>query len=370
MSDSQDPMIYAYEFIRVDDLMQELRAGSSAQCNRDRYNGQIRLLINHPHVTSNMQDLYEILANGLKKGFIDQPTSVLVSEKYPQLTQMMIPQTPRALVDNTAYALRVAIEYPEMFLNNVGRTHPDIATRALQSKSVFKRFMVRSYSKRLEILGKLFLQFKGSRGALDDLFSAVAIAGEPTPGWDIPNAIPAQDLTQLLNQSHPQQYTHHVLMAWSMGLICNLTAINQLNTPQPNNPYTSSHSDLMHYFNTLVSTYSSMVYSVQEEAERIKEKEAARIKEKEAALVREKETASHIHEDTSMSRSSTGSNLSATSSHVSVARNGSVSVQVTPICKVRSLAQHTGAGVSMPYATTTPTYPQYQSYHLHHSRGQ
>lgn len=244
-SKSNELLQYAYGYIRLKDLLDEfdndIRAIKSIvnrDENRYRLNLHIRLTLNHPNIGMHRRRFYNLARTAVISKLVDQPTSVLLADMYPRLSQLMVPQTPAILKEDSERAVCTAVEYPNMFFSNIHNTHISTALKAIQR--LHASFMNKKYETRMRILTTLLSSFKQSREQMDDLFSIIVSSGRYDSVSQTIMPPSARQIEALLISANPSQVLHHMLMAWSVRLITDTRAVEILGTNPVIRPYRES----------------------------------------------------------------------------------------------------------------------------------
>lgn len=278
-NDAAELLIHAYRYTNINNLLSDLDSSIHKEYIRqnslyrgilidnDNFNLNIRFILKHPEVSYHHTRLYNLLITAFKCKMIDQPTSIKIATHFPEITPLMVAQTPKALQNNTREALLTAIEYPQMFLNNIGKAHIEVAITAMQNKKVYQLFCAKSYADRMKILQPLFAAFKTTRSQLDGLFTILAGAGDST---NVPQPPTDESINAFKDITPESQRKHHVLLAWSGKFISDNIAIQTLGNSLPQHAYTPEFKNLIHGFNELAATYKIMIDELNEQQQNSK----------------------------------------------------------------------------------------------------
>jgi hypothetical protein len=274
VNDAAELLAHAYRYTNIYTLLSDIESTIHKEYIRqnslyrgilpdmDNFNLNVRFILKHPEICQHGTRLYKSLMNAFHYKMIDQPTSIKIAAHFPQITPIMIAQTPRVFKDNTRDAVLIAIEYPQMFLNNVEKAHIEVAITAMQNKKVYKLFCAKSYTDRMRIIHPLFATFKTTRAQLDGLFTILAGAGNQT---DVPQPPTDESINILIATTPESQRNHHVLLAWSGKFISDCNAIQILGDRVPKHKYLPAFKDLISGFNELAATYQIMLVEIREQ---------------------------------------------------------------------------------------------------------
>lgn len=270
LPDKMELLAYSYRYTRIRILLSEFDDMINSQLiapstDRDTLNLHVRFILNHPMLNDqyHYKSFYYLLVKAFEHKVIDQSTSVKIVEQFPQFAPVMIPQTPKALQHNTPDALKCAIEYPQMFLLNIHKTHIAVSIAALQNSNVIRIFHTKSYTERMTILQSLFVAFKTTRDQLDGLFTILATSGNLVN--NIYQSPTDESIDILLFNSSLTQRKHHVLLAWSGKFISDARAIELLGSKDINHEYEPVFYDLIAAFKSIALTYKTMISEIDEQ---------------------------------------------------------------------------------------------------------
>jgi hypothetical protein len=87
-----DLLAYAYQYVRANDLINELSADlKSPFPDEIHMNKHIKFLINHPEIIDQKERICTLLLNANKKNLLEKDTKVEIAHKFPRIADEMIP---------------------------------------------------------------------------------------------------------------------------------------------------------------------------------------------------------------------------------------------------------------------------------------
>jgi hypothetical protein len=130
-----------------------------------------------------------------------------------------------------------SVSNPDILINNINTADVHVAIDALRNKRVRSVLMRMPLVEQrlLLIITPLFTRVKRRLGALEDLFdmlSTVACDRHSTYG-----RLTLEEIRSLLDAAPVKQRTHHVLMAWSCGLISDRQMFAIVGADRPRHMY-------------------------------------------------------------------------------------------------------------------------------------
>jgi hypothetical protein len=247
------PVAYAYS--EIDALMMRLRMQLSLSqvtpTVQMEIDANVMQLLQHPHTCRYLNEFWNMANNASARGLLGAETQRFIASNYPsshhQASQQPHAQTNNAniLATYSDAAVSFAVSNPDILINNINTADVHVAIDALRNKRVRNALMQMPLVEQrlLLIITPLFTRMKRRLGALEDLFDLLSMVA--CDRYSTYGRLTLEEIRSLLDAAPVEQRTHHVLMAWSCGLISDRQMYAIVGTARPRHMYNDLACELV-----------------------------------------------------------------------------------------------------------------------------
>jgi hypothetical protein len=264
INDQSELLKYAFQYIRLNDLINELNAEIKAKLSDTSHlNVHVRFLIRHPSIADQSDRICTLLLDAQQKEMLDEKSRIEIAQVFPSISGEMITMNSKVLSKDSQMAFFTALKYPDMFFANIEICNINVAISTLLDPKIMKQFQEKKYKNQMAILGILFTKYKNNKLLMENLFSIIKLAEKYISKKDNCVHIAQDDILALLSIANSEQYLHHVLLAWNCKLINDDFAILYIGRKPISTTYHSKCTpELSQHYNKLLIPYLRIMPNV------------------------------------------------------------------------------------------------------------